>query len=120
MSAPRILYLATRIAANTTAISDYLTANNLPQPSFAVDAPQGRLIPEDAPEMEKLRRAVIADTEELHQLMLGPREYLLSAGSLVCFAFCVYISINSCYLLGSVCTMSLVLIQESIILPHSL
>lgn len=114
MTAPRILQLATRIAANTTAISDYLAANNLPEPSFAVDASQDPLIPQDAPEMEKLRRAVIADTEELHQLMLGPREYLLRAGSLVCsFGALVWnIQVSLLFFIRSSYTMSLALIGD--------
>ncbi|KAF3025036.1 hypothetical protein E8E14_014352 [Neopestalotiopsis sp. 37M] len=76
MSDPRIVELATRIAANTSKVSEYLTANNLPQPSFAIDAPLYGAVPNDAPDIEALRLSVLKDTTELRDLMLGPRDYL--------------------------------------------
>ncbi|KAI1775119.1 S-adenosyl-L-methionine-dependent methyltransferase [Hypoxylon cercidicola] len=78
MSTPRIVELAIRIAANTSKVSDYLAANNLPQPSFDLDTPPYGAVPKDAPEIEALRQSVLEDTSELRHLMLGPREYLLS------------------------------------------
>lgn len=77
MSAPRIVELATRIASNTTKVSDYLTANNLPQPSFDLDTPPLGPVPRDAPdEVVTLRESVLEDTAELRHLMLGPKDYL--------------------------------------------
>lgn len=77
MSAPRIVELATRIASKTTKVSNYLTANNLPQPSFDLDTPPLGPVPRDAPEeIVALRESVLEDTAELRHLMLGPKEYL--------------------------------------------
>ncbi|KAI1129037.1 S-adenosyl-L-methionine-dependent methyltransferase [Nemania abortiva] len=78
MAVPHIVALATRIAANTSKVSDYLTSNKLPQPSFDVNAPLYGAVPEIVPEMAALRRSIIQDTAELRDLMLGPRDYLLS------------------------------------------
>ncbi|KAI1390514.1 S-adenosyl-L-methionine-dependent methyltransferase [Hypoxylon trugodes] len=79
MSKPsRIVELSARIAANTTKVDDYLAAHNLPTPSFDVDAPLQSLVPGTEPDIAAARQAVIHDTLELHQLMLGPREHLFS------------------------------------------
>ncbi|KAJ8130720.1 hypothetical protein O1611_g2906 [Lasiodiplodia mahajangana] len=78
MDVPHIVALATRIAANTSKVGEYLTANNMPQPSFDVNAPLYGAVPETVPEMANLRRAILQDTVELRDLMLGPRDYLLS------------------------------------------
>lgn len=82
MAIPYIVELATRIASNTSKVSDYLAANNLPQPSFELDTPPSP-VPRDAVEIESLRQAVLRDTAELRSLMLGPRDSLFSVGSLV-------------------------------------
>lgn len=82
MPVPYIVGLATRIALNTSKVSDYLAANNLPQPSFGLDTPPSP-VPRDAVEIEALRQAVLEDTAELRSLMLGPRDLLFSAGSMV-------------------------------------
>lgn len=82
MAVPHIVGLATRIASNTSKVSDYLAANNLPQPSFDLDTPPSP-VPRDAVEIEGLRQAVLRDTAELRSLMLGPRDSLFSAGSMV-------------------------------------
>lgn len=76
MSDPRIVELATRIAANTSKVSEYLAANNLPQPSFDINAPLYGAVPNNAREIEALRLSVLKDTTELRDLMLGPRDYL--------------------------------------------
>ncbi|KAI1444514.1 S-adenosyl-L-methionine-dependent methyltransferase [Annulohypoxylon stygium] len=78
MSVPHIVELATRIATNTTKVSNYLTENNIPQPSFDPETPLYGCVPKDAPEIEALRQSVLSDTAELRDLLLGPREYLLS------------------------------------------
>lgn len=79
---PYIVELATRIASNTSKVSDYLATNNLPQPSFNLDTPPSP-VPKDAVEVEALRQAVLKDTAELRSLMPGPRDFLFSAGSRV-------------------------------------
>ncbi|KAI1117049.1 S-adenosyl-L-methionine-dependent methyltransferase [Nemania sp. NC0429] len=78
MAVLHIVGLATRITANTCKVGDYLAANNMPQPSFGIDAPLYGAVPESAPEMAALRRSIIEDTTELRDLLLGPRDYLFS------------------------------------------
>ncbi|ROV96535.1 hypothetical protein VMCG_07778 [Cytospora schulzeri] len=79
MSVPRIVELATRIATNTSKVSDYLKANEIPQPSFDLDTPPFGALPKDAPgDIVALRLSVLQDTTELRDLMLGPRDYLFS------------------------------------------
>lgn len=79
MSVPRIVELATRIASNTTKVSDYLTASNIPQPSFDLDTPPSGAVPRNAPgEIVALRDSVLEDTAELRHLMLGPKDYLFT------------------------------------------
>ncbi|KAM7206072.1 S-adenosyl-L-methionine-dependent methyltransferase [Naviculisporaceae sp. PSN 640] len=74
----RITELASRIAANTRKLNDYLVAHNLPTPSFDVDGPKDTLVPKQETEVEAARVAIIDDTQELRRLVLGPREYLMS------------------------------------------
>lgn len=69
MSVPLIVVLATRIASNTSKVSDYLAANHLPQPSFDLGAPASP-VPRDAGEIEAIRQAVLKDTAELRFLLL--------------------------------------------------
>ncbi|KAI1345901.1 S-adenosyl-L-methionine-dependent methyltransferase [Xylaria sp. FL0043] len=79
MPAPRIVELAQRIATNTAKVSEYLTANDLPQPSFDLDTPPNGPVPKDAaPEIIELHQSVLDDTVELQHLMLGPRDYLVT------------------------------------------
>jgi hypothetical protein len=78
MAASRIVELASRIAANTNKINDYLVAHNLPTPSFDVNGAQDTLIPKHELDIQSARTAVIDDTLELRRLVLGPREYLMS------------------------------------------
>ncbi|KUI59276.1 6-hydroxytryprostatin B O-methyltransferase [Cytospora mali] len=79
MSTPRIVELARRIATNTAKVSDYMTANNLPQPSFDLDTPSFGAFPRDAPDdIVASGQSVLEDTAELRHLMLGPRAYLSS------------------------------------------
>ncbi|KAF4633506.1 hypothetical protein G7Y89_g4613 [Cudoniella acicularis] len=70
--------LATIISVNTAKITEYLTSRGLAAPSFHVDAPNRSLIPSDAPEIETARSAVIDATLQLRDLLLGPKEYLMS------------------------------------------
>ncbi|KAK4206754.1 S-adenosyl-L-methionine-dependent methyltransferase [Rhypophila decipiens] len=74
----RIIELASRIAANTKKLNDYLVANNLPTPSFDVKGPKANLVPKQEIEVQAARAAIIDDTQELRRLVLGPREYLMS------------------------------------------
>lgn len=76
--ASRLLKLSEVIARNTRLLNGYLTANKLPQPSFAVDAPgDGIIIAKDEPkrmELERARKQLVSATKELHDLSVGPRE----------------------------------------------
>ncbi|KAK0609535.1 S-adenosyl-L-methionine-dependent methyltransferase [Bombardia bombarda] len=74
----RITELASRIAANTTRLNNYLVAHNLPTPSFDVDGPKDTLVPKEETMVEAARVAIIDDTQQLRRLVLGPREYLMS------------------------------------------
>lgn len=82
MAVALIVELANRIAINTSKVSEYLAANGYPQPSFDVDTPASP-VPRDARDIEALRQAVLRDTAELRSLLLGPRDSLFSAGSMV-------------------------------------
>ena len=72
----RILQLATRIAANTAKVDAALTNSSIPTPSFSESYPLDSHIFPDS--INAARHAVIRDTLELQQLLLGPREHILS------------------------------------------
>lgn len=74
MAPSRIVELATKIQENTTKIDEYLTANKLPSPSFAVDGPLAFDFPED---IANARAELLAATDELHWLTQGPIENAL-------------------------------------------
>lgn len=79
MAVPRIVELATQIAANTSRFSDYLMVNNVPQPAFDLEALPSGSLPNGAPaDIVALRQSILEDTAELRHLMLGPRDYLFS------------------------------------------
>ncbi|KAI9873469.1 MAG: hypothetical protein M1830_000374 [Pleopsidium flavum] len=78
MASARISELASIISRNTAKVNDYLSSRNLPAPAFDVDAPSTSLIPPEAEEVEAARAAVIDATTKLHDLMLGPRDFLQS------------------------------------------
>lgn len=84
MTTSRIVDLSQRIAANTAKVHNYLAAHNLPEPSFALDAPLVSVIPQANTDLVKARQEVINDTLELRQLMLGPKEHLTSFSVCVC------------------------------------
>ena len=78
MPGSTIAQLASSIATNIAIVNEFLTSNNLPTPSFDEDGPSRSLIPQDASEIEAARVAVIDDALKLRNLMLGPRDYLMS------------------------------------------
>lgn len=75
----RIAELSARIAANTTEIDNFLVSQSLPTPSFDPDAPLSLFHPNTDDRILAAREAVIQDTLELRDLMLGPREHLFSS-----------------------------------------
>ena len=79
MVSPQIIKLAQSIAQNTAIVNDFLLSKGIPPPSFDVDAPSESPVPQDTPPgIEAARVAVVDATLELHDLMLGPRDYLMS------------------------------------------
>ena len=69
MATTRIVTLAKEVEANTTKLSDYLEKNNLPQPSFDVDAPLMYQLP---PDIAAAQENLTAALDELHWLNQGP------------------------------------------------
>ena len=77
MATSEIMDLAVIIATNTAKVHEYLSANNLPHPSFNPDAPKKYMIPPTERHIEDAREAVIDATSKLRTLMLGPTDYVL-------------------------------------------
>jgi hypothetical protein len=71
----RIAELAAVVASHTKQIDDHLTANGLPQPSFDTDGPAELQLP---PQLEQARAVVLQATQELNDLLQGPRELLFN------------------------------------------
>lgn len=67
--------LSQAIAHHTNLLNKYFADHNLPAPTFAANAPVDYNIP---PELEQSRNVVIAATQELHDVLLGPRELLFA------------------------------------------
>ncbi|KAE9993411.1 hypothetical protein EG327_005182 [Venturia inaequalis] len=72
----RLSELTAIISTNTKTIEQYLANNDLPPLSFDVDAAKDFPVPSTNDEIQKARRAVVNATQELHDLMVGPREHL--------------------------------------------
>jgi hypothetical protein len=77
-ASPTIIEPASIIFSNTLEINDLIEARGLAQPSFNFDAPKGSVIPPDNHELEAARGALIDATMQLHDLILGPKEHLMS------------------------------------------
>ncbi|KAF1826400.1 S-adenosyl-L-methionine-dependent methyltransferase [Dissoconium aciculare CBS 342.82] len=73
-----ILVLAKLIASETEKVAAYLAHNHLAFPSFDLDGPPASLISTEAVDIEAARLAVIVATQRLRNLILGPKDYLLS------------------------------------------
>lgn len=78
MSQSRISQLAAIIAEKTAVVDEYLASNNHAGPSFDINAPAKVPIPSDQTEVVAAQDAVIASSQELHDLMKGPSEILMS------------------------------------------
>lgn len=74
--ASRLSELTAIISTNTKTIDQYLANNDLPPLSFGVDAAKDFPVPSTNEEIQHARRAVVNATQELHDLMVGPREHL--------------------------------------------
>ncbi|KAK7192329.1 hypothetical protein DPSP01_004918 [Paraphaeosphaeria sporulosa] len=69
-SQSRIAELAAAVAQNTQLIDQYLSEKGLPHPSFDATGPADFNLP---PELEQARVAVLQATQELNDLLQGPR-----------------------------------------------
>lgn len=75
-SAPsHIANLAAAIAENTLRIDRYLADSDSPYPSFDAHAPVDLHLP---PELEQARATVLQATQELNDLLQGPRDLLFN------------------------------------------
>jgi hypothetical protein len=72
---PTIAELAATVAQHTQAIDTYLAENNLPYPSFDADGPADLGLP---PDLELSRAIVLQASQELNDLLQGPRELLFN------------------------------------------
>ncbi|KAF2087636.1 S-adenosyl-L-methionine-dependent methyltransferase [Saccharata proteae CBS 121410] len=70
----RLAALTQVIATETRKIEQYFAANALPVLSFDAGAPLDFPVPASNVEIQRARRAVVNATQELHDLMVGPRE----------------------------------------------
>ena len=71
MSQSRIAELAEIIAGNTSFVDKHFNDNDIPTPSFGLDAPLDIQIPPHEKEVTKARYAVLDATMELNQLLTG-------------------------------------------------
>ena len=73
MASSRITELAAIISTNTAKVEAYLKSQGIPSPSFGINAPQNNLgIPKEATEIDDARRAALAASIELQDLLQGP------------------------------------------------
>ena len=73
----RIAELAAIISDKTNIVDGYFKTHRLPPLSFEPDAPAKVPIPPHEIEVIAAQDAVIASTQELHDLMKGPTEMLM-------------------------------------------
>ncbi|KAI1473841.1 S-adenosyl-L-methionine-dependent methyltransferase [Daldinia eschscholtzii] len=72
MASSKMIALAQKITSETEKVETYFKVNGLVTPSFDADAPGDfPIMPDD---ISRSRREVIHATQELHDLMVGPRE----------------------------------------------
>jgi hypothetical protein len=69
----RISKLAELIQSNTEKLDKYLNEKGLKTPTFEIDAPEKLQLPAD---LEQVRQVILDATDELHRLILGPKQYL--------------------------------------------
>lgn len=74
MASLRLIELTEIIATNTKKIDEFFKVEGKPDLSFNVDAPGDFPVPSSNIEIQQARRAVVNATQELHDLMVGPRE----------------------------------------------
>lgn len=70
----RLAELSDIISKNTKTIQDYFATNGLPALTFDPSGPPDFPVPSTDEEIQKARRTVVNATQELRDLMVGPRE----------------------------------------------
>jgi hypothetical protein len=80
----RLTELTDIITTNTKKIEDYFSANGIPGLSFDTSAPGDFPVPTSNQEIQAARRIVVNATQELHDLLVGPRESLRWGAWSVC------------------------------------
>lgn len=83
MSTTRLTDLAKGILENAQKVEAYLSANDLPQPSFDEHSPPELPL---SPEMQQIRQKAVDSAMELQDLLNGPAMQLRPV---VCVATCV-------------------------------
>ena len=71
----RIAELAAAVATHTTKIDKFLAENSLQYPSFEADGPRELGL---APEIESSRAIVLEASQELNDLLQGPRDLVFN------------------------------------------
>jgi hypothetical protein len=71
----RIASLSATISHHTQLLDTFLASNNLPHPSFDSDGPSDLQL---APHLEQSRAAILQATQELNDLLQGPRDLLFN------------------------------------------
>ncbi|KAF2493859.1 O-methyltransferase [Lophium mytilinum] len=74
MASSRLVELTAIIARETQKVDDFFNRNGLSPLSFNPTAPADFPVPASNVEIQEARRTVVNATQELHDLMVGPRE----------------------------------------------
>lgn len=69
-------HLVQDLSKQTTAFTEYLRANKLPEPSFERDGPIFNLSPQAPEEIQVARERLLDNALQIFQLVAGPGEYL--------------------------------------------
>lgn len=75
LSPSRIVELATTVAQHTQQIDSYLAEKGLPYPSFEANGPADLSLP---PHIEQSRTVALQASQELNDLLQGPRDLLFN------------------------------------------
>lgn len=76
--------LANVILANAKTLKSFFMDNNIPAPSFSVDAPSS--FPESPQGVREARSQLLDASKNIHQLVLGPIDHLFDYSFSVCRA----------------------------------
>ena len=95
MATSRLIELTEIIAANTKKIDEFFKSEGKPELSFTADGPGDFPVPSSNTEIQEARRAVVNATQELHDLMVGPRETVRWLAWSVSTYFPCCVTINS-------------------------